>query len=72
MESTEENYYNLQLEQIYEKFQTDPDKGLTEKDPDLVVGRQGFFPALSLANPSILVQHQGGRRIIVAHGRARR
>ncbi|MFW9875909.1 MAG: cation-translocating P-type ATPase [Candidatus Thorarchaeota archaeon] len=32
MESTEENFYNLQLGQIYDQFQTNPDKGLTEKE----------------------------------------
>ena len=42
MESTEENYYNLQLEQIYEKFQTDPDKGLTEKDAKNRLEKYGF------------------------------
>ncbi|MFW9783162.1 MAG: cation-translocating P-type ATPase [Candidatus Heimdallarchaeota archaeon] len=32
MESTEENYYNLDLEPIFEKLQTDPKHGLTEKE----------------------------------------
>ena len=32
MEATEENFYNLELEQIYKKLQTDPDKGLTQKE----------------------------------------
>ena len=32
MESTEENFYNLELEQIYKKLQTDPDNGLTQKE----------------------------------------
>ncbi|MFX1327884.1 MAG: cation-translocating P-type ATPase [Promethearchaeota archaeon] len=32
MESTEINYYNLELEQIYKKFQADPNKGLSEKE----------------------------------------
>jgi len=32
MESTEENFYNLELNQIYQKFQTDPDNGLTQKE----------------------------------------
>ncbi len=32
MEQLEENFYNLELEQIYKKFQTDPDKGLTEQE----------------------------------------
>ncbi|MFX1374599.1 MAG: cation-translocating P-type ATPase [Promethearchaeota archaeon] len=32
MESPEENYYNLELQQICEKLQTDPDKGLTQKE----------------------------------------
>jgi Ca2+-transporting ATPase len=42
MESTEENYYNLQLDQIYEKFQTNPDKGLTEKDAKKRLEKYGF------------------------------
>ncbi|MBY8992736.1 MAG: cation-transporting P-type ATPase [Candidatus Lokiarchaeota archaeon] len=32
MESTEENFYNLELNQIYQKLQTDPDNGLTQKE----------------------------------------
>jgi Ca2+-transporting ATPase len=32
MESTEENYYNLELSQIYKKLETNPDNGLTEKE----------------------------------------
>ncbi len=32
MESTEEKFFNLELEQIYKKLQTDPDKGLTQKE----------------------------------------
>jgi len=32
MESTEENFYNLELEQIYQKLQTDPSNGLTQKE----------------------------------------
>ena len=32
METTEENFYNLELEQIYKKLQTDPDSGLTQKE----------------------------------------
>ncbi|MCK4287004.1 MAG: hypothetical protein KAX18_12415, partial [Candidatus Lokiarchaeota archaeon] len=32
MESTEENYYNLELNQIYKKLKTNPDSGLTEKE----------------------------------------
>ncbi len=32
MEATEENYYNLELGEIYKKFQTDPDNGLSEKE----------------------------------------
>ncbi len=32
MESTEIDYYNLELEQIYKKFQTNPDNGLSEKE----------------------------------------
>ncbi|MHA2194795.1 MAG: cation-translocating P-type ATPase, partial [Promethearchaeota archaeon] len=32
MESTEENYYNLELDQIYKKLQTNPDSGLTERE----------------------------------------
>ena len=32
MESTEKNFYNLELNQIYQKFQTDPDNGLTQKE----------------------------------------
>ncbi|MFX1308806.1 MAG: cation-translocating P-type ATPase [Promethearchaeota archaeon] len=42
MESTEENYYNLQLEQIYEKFQTNSDKGLTEKEAKKRLEKYGF------------------------------
>ncbi|MFW9940831.1 MAG: cation-translocating P-type ATPase [Candidatus Thorarchaeota archaeon] len=32
MESTKENYYSLELEQIYTNLQTDPQKGLTQKE----------------------------------------
>ncbi|MHA1933421.1 MAG: HAD-IC family P-type ATPase, partial [Promethearchaeota archaeon] len=32
MESTEENYYNLELSQIYKNLKTNPDNGLTEKE----------------------------------------
>jgi Ca2+-transporting ATPase len=32
MESTENNFYNLELDQIYHKLQTDPDNGLTQKE----------------------------------------
>ncbi len=32
MESTEENFYNLELVEIYKKFQTDPKNGLSEKE----------------------------------------
>ena len=32
MESTEEDYYNIELSEIYKKFQTDPEKGLSEKE----------------------------------------
>ena len=32
MESTEEYFYNIELEQIYKKFQTNPDNGLTLKE----------------------------------------
>ncbi|MFW9865494.1 MAG: cation-translocating P-type ATPase [Candidatus Thorarchaeota archaeon] len=32
MESAEENFYNLELGEIYAKFQTDPIKGLTEEE----------------------------------------
>ena len=32
MESTEENYYNLELNQIYKELKTNPDSGLTEKE----------------------------------------
>ena len=42
MESTEKNYYNLQLEQIYEKFQANPDKGLTEKEANKRLEKYGF------------------------------
>ena len=32
MESTEENFYNLELDHIYKKLQTDPVKGLSQKE----------------------------------------
>ncbi|MHA2269586.1 MAG: cation-transporting P-type ATPase, partial [Promethearchaeota archaeon] len=32
MESTEDNYYNLELNQIYKKLETNPDNGLSEKE----------------------------------------
>ncbi|MFX1312698.1 MAG: HAD-IC family P-type ATPase, partial [Promethearchaeota archaeon] len=32
MTSTEENFYNLDLEQIYRNFKTDPNNGLTEQE----------------------------------------
>ncbi|MHA2123321.1 MAG: cation-transporting P-type ATPase [Promethearchaeota archaeon] len=32
MESTEENFYNLELEQIYKKLKTNSDSGLTGKE----------------------------------------
>ena len=32
MEATEENYYNIELEQVYQKFQTNPENGLSEKE----------------------------------------
>ncbi|MFX0027891.1 MAG: HAD-IC family P-type ATPase, partial [Candidatus Hermodarchaeota archaeon] len=32
MESTEKDFYNLELDQIYEKLQTDPTKGLSQKE----------------------------------------
>ncbi|MFX1418813.1 MAG: cation-translocating P-type ATPase [Promethearchaeota archaeon] len=42
MESTEENFYNLQLTQVYDKFQTNPDKGLTEKEAIKRLEKFGF------------------------------
>ncbi len=32
MESIEKEFYNLELEHIYDKFQTDPNRGLTEQE----------------------------------------
>ena len=32
MESTEENFYNIELGEIYKKLQTDPEKGLSAKE----------------------------------------
>ncbi len=32
MESIEKEFYNLELEQIYDKFKTDPNRGLTEQE----------------------------------------
>ncbi|MDX1799085.1 MAG: HAD-IC family P-type ATPase, partial [Candidatus Lokiarchaeia archaeon] len=32
MESTEKNYYDLELEQIYRELETNPEKGLSEKE----------------------------------------
>jgi len=32
MEATEENYYNIELTEIYKKFETDPKNGLSERE----------------------------------------
>ena len=32
MEPIKTEFYNLELEEIYDKFQTDPNKGLTEQE----------------------------------------
>jgi len=42
MEATEENYYNIELEQIYQKFQTNPKNGLTLKEANKRLEKYGF------------------------------
>ena len=42
MESTEDNYYNLELSQIYKKLETNPDNGLTEKEVNKRLERFGL------------------------------
>ena len=42
MESTEEYFYNSELEQIYKKFQTNPDNGLTLKEVNKRLEKFGY------------------------------
>ncbi len=42
MESTEEYFYNIELEQIYKKFQTNPDNGLTLKEVNKRLEKFGY------------------------------
>ncbi|MFX1499559.1 MAG: cation-translocating P-type ATPase, partial [Promethearchaeota archaeon] len=42
METIEENYYNLELEQIYKTLETDPKNGLTEKEAAKRLGQYGL------------------------------
>ncbi|MCK4779921.1 MAG: hypothetical protein KAT57_07035, partial [Candidatus Lokiarchaeota archaeon] len=42
MEATEENYYNIELEQVYQKFQTNPKNGLTLKEANKRLEKYGF------------------------------
>jgi Ca2+-transporting ATPase len=42
MESTEDNFYNLELEQIYKKYQTNPDHGLTQTEAAKRLEKYGF------------------------------
>ncbi|MFX0003863.1 MAG: cation-translocating P-type ATPase [Candidatus Hodarchaeota archaeon] len=42
MEVTERNFYNLELEQIYSELQTDPKKGLSEKEAAKRIEKYGY------------------------------
>ena len=42
MESIEKEFYNLELEQIYDKFKTDPNKGLTEQEAQKRLEELGY------------------------------
>ncbi|MFW9971055.1 MAG: cation-translocating P-type ATPase [Candidatus Odinarchaeota archaeon] len=42
MESTEEDFYNIELEEIYKKLQTDPKKGLTQKEASQRIEKYGL------------------------------
>jgi len=42
MESTEKDYFNLELEQIYSELQTDPKKGLSEKEARNRIEKYGY------------------------------
>ena len=42
MESTEKNYYNLELGKIYQELKTDPNKGLSEREAKKRLDKYGF------------------------------
>ena len=42
MNSTEKNYYNLELEQIYSELQTDPKNGLSQKEVNRRIEKYGY------------------------------
>jgi Ca2+-transporting ATPase len=42
MESTQKNYYNLELEQIYKELETDPEDGLSEKEVKIRQEKYGY------------------------------
>ena len=42
MEKTEQKFYNLELDQIYNELQTNPNKGLTEQEVQQRLEEHGF------------------------------
>ena len=41
MQSIENEFYNLELDQIYKKLDTDPNKGLTEQEAQIRLEKYG-------------------------------